>query len=165
MLIPCLLILFQSLKGEDTYPGPKPYYDPIDLWLADADLGEKADEDRDNVFRDYWRIQVPRVLSSTYGRNSINQTFDETYVQRSLIDPLDAFICGTSDGHHESVYEALAAKDTGKPAMCGHVFAPAEACYSCRDCGQDHTCVMCSECFQNSEHQNHRYKVCLIICN
>ena len=153
-----LIVLFQTLKGEENNPGPKPYYDPFEQWIADAELGETADKERDNVFRDYWRIQVPRILSSSYGRNSINQTFDEPYVKHSLIDPLDAFICGTKHGY-DSVYDALAAKDTGKPAMCGHVFSPAEACYSCRDCGQDHTCVMCSECFQNSEHQNHRYKV------
>ena len=126
--------------------------------MKDIDLGEGADKDRENVFREYWRIQVPRILSPKNGHNSITQTWDEPYVKSSLIDPLDAFICGTSSDF-VSVYEDLALNDDGKPAMCGHAFAPDEACYSCRDCGQDHTCVMCSECFQNSEHQNHKYKV------
>ena len=146
------------MSGDGVYAERNPYYDPLDQWLADIALGENADKDRENVFREYWRIQVPRILSPKKGHNSITQTYDEAYIKTSLIDTLDAFICGTSDGF-QYVYEDLATKDSGKPAMCGHVFAPDEACYSCRDCGQDHTCVMCSECFQNSEHQNHRYKV------
>ena len=146
------------MAGDAVYAERNPYYDPLDLWLGDIALGENADKDRENVFREYWRIQVPRILSPTNGRNSINQVWDEAYIKSSLMDPLDAFICGTTGGY-ELVYENLAAKDAGQAAMCGHVFAPEEACYSCRECGQDHTCVMCSECFQNSEHQNHKYKV------
>ena len=149
------------MAGDVVYTERNPYYNPLDLWLEDIELGENADKDRENVFREYWRIQVPRILAPTNGRNSINQTWDEAYIKASLIDPLDAFICGTLDGY-EMVYENLAAKDTGQAVMCGHVFATDEACYSCRDCGQDHTCVMCSECFQNSEHQHHKYKVNII---
>ena len=147
------------MSGGAYYAGAHhPYYDPLELWLADIDLGENADKDRENVFREYWRVQVPRLLSPKNGYNSITQIWDETYITASLIDPLDAFICGTLEGV-KSIYDELATNDVGQPAMCGHVFAPEEACYSCRDCGQDHTCVMCSECFQNSEHQHHKYKV------
>ena len=28
-----------------------------------------------------------------------------------------------------------------------------------RDCGQDATCVLCVDCFTNSEHKNHRYRM------
>ena len=31
--------------------------------------------------------------------------------------------------------------------------------YGCRDCGQDDTCVMCSDCFVESEHKNHNYRM------
>lgn len=30
---------------------------------------------------------------------------------------------------------------------------------SCRDCGADPTCVLCADCFRNSEHKQHRYKL------
>ena len=29
------------------------------------------------------------------------------------------------------------------------------------DCGSDPTCVLCSDCFLNSKHRSHKYKVCL----
>ena len=28
-----------------------------------------------------------------------------------------------------------------------------------RDCGQDATCVLCVDCFTQSEHKNHRYRM------
>ena len=133
-------------------------YDPLKVWLQDVGLGDDADKDRENVFREYWRIQVPLLLSPKHGSNSITQVWNEASIKASLIDPLDAFVCGTSEGFTE-VFAKLEASDAGQPALCGHVFSPEETCYSCRDCGQDMTCVMCSECFQNSEHQHHKYKV------
>lgn len=30
----------------------------------------------------------------------------------------------------------------------------------CRECATDGTCVLCYECFKNSEHAKHKYKVC-----
>ncbi|KAK9765319.1 E3 ubiquitin-protein ligase ubr1, partial [Basidiobolus ranarum] len=41
----------------------------------------------------------------------------------------------------------------GKP--CGHVFRRGEAIYWCRTCGLDDTCVLCSRCFQATDHQDH----------
>ena len=38
----------------------------------------------------------------------------------------------------------------------------AETCYSCRDCGQDATCVLCVQCFTKSEHNKHRYNIMII---
>ena len=32
-----------------------------------------------------------------------------------------------------------------------------EPTYSCRDCGLDPTCVLCVDCFKNSEHGGHRF--------
>ena len=45
------------------------------------------------------------------------------------------------------------------PSQCGKMFRHGEPTYSCRDCGHDPTCVLCIECFKNSEHQHHRYKM------
>lgn len=30
-----------------------------------------------------------------------------------------------------------------------------------RDCAIDPTCVLCMDCFQDSVHKSHRYKVCV----
>ena len=40
--------------------------------------------------------------------------------------------------------------------QCGKLFKSGEPTYSCKDCGVDLTCVLCVECFKNSEHKNHR---------
>nr|3NY1_A Chain A, E3 ubiquitin-protein ligase UBR1 [Homo sapiens]3NY1_B Chain B, E3 ubiquitin-protein ligase UBR1 [Homo sapiens] len=43
--------------------------------------------------------------------------------------------------------------------LCGRVFKSGETTYSCRDCAIDPTCVLCMDCFQDSVHKNHRYKM------
>ena len=41
----------------------------------------------------------------------------------------------------------------GKP--CGHIFKSGEATYRCKTCTVDDTCVLCSRCFESSDHTNH----------
>lgn len=41
----------------------------------------------------------------------------------------------------------------GKP--CGHIFKYGEATYRCRTCTSDDTCVLCSRCFDASDHTGH----------
>ncbi|KAL9117624.1 MAG: hypothetical protein Q9187_005837 [Circinaria calcarea] len=41
----------------------------------------------------------------------------------------------------------------GKP--CGHIFKSGEATYRCKTCTLDDTCVLCSRCFEASDHLGH----------
>lgn len=41
----------------------------------------------------------------------------------------------------------------GKP--CGHIFKSGEATYRCKTCTMDDTCVLCSRCFESSDHADH----------
>ena len=41
--------------------------------------------------------------------------------------------------------------------MCGKVFKGGELCYSCVDCREDATCVVCEACFDPAEHEGHDY--------
>ena len=41
----------------------------------------------------------------------------------------------------------------GKP--CGHIFKSGEATYRCKTCTLDDTCVLCSQCFDSSDHAGH----------
>lgn len=41
----------------------------------------------------------------------------------------------------------------GRP--CGHIFKSGEATYRCKTCTIDDTCVLCSRCFDASEHSGH----------
>ena len=43
--------------------------------------------------------------------------------------------------------------------FCGRIFKTQQFTYSCRDCAVDATCVMCSECFNNSIHTKCNYKM------
>ncbi|OCH94170.1 hypothetical protein OBBRIDRAFT_884943 [Obba rivulosa] len=41
----------------------------------------------------------------------------------------------------------------GRP--CGHIFKKGEACFRCKDCALDDSCVMCSKCFEATDHSDH----------
>ncbi|KAH7906535.1 putative zinc finger in N-recognin-domain-containing protein, partial [Hygrophoropsis aurantiaca] len=41
----------------------------------------------------------------------------------------------------------------GRP--CGHIFSKGESCFRCKDCALDDSCVLCSRCFQASNHSDH----------
>ena len=49
--------------------------------------------------------------------------------------------------------------DDVSPSLCGKRFVRGDRVYSCRDCGEDSRCVMCADCFENSEHRKHRYRI------
>ena len=57
----------------------------------------------------------------------------------------------------EIILQNLAANDA-PPPICGKPIPQGQALYGCRDCGQDDTCVMCSDCFNVSAHKNHNYR-------
>ncbi|XP_076803033.1 E3 ubiquitin-protein ligase UBR2-like [Clavelina lepadiformis] len=46
-----------------------------------------------------------------------------------------------------------------RPGICGHIFKPGEATYTCRECAADSTCVFCQKCFRQSAHINHKHKL------
>ncbi len=73
------------------------------------------------------------------------------------MSPLDSFICGGAS-LTSSVFATLSENDT-PPALCGKTFQLGEPVYSCRECSQDGTCVMCSDCFGASAHRRHRYRM------
>ncbi|EMD41464.1 hypothetical protein CERSUDRAFT_146440 [Gelatoporia subvermispora B] len=41
----------------------------------------------------------------------------------------------------------------GRP--CGHIFKKGEACFRCKDCALDDSCVLCSKCFEATDHSDH----------
>uniref|UniRef100_A0AAR2LG23 E3 ubiquitin-protein ligase n=1 Tax=Pygocentrus nattereri TaxID=42514 RepID=A0AAR2LG23_PYGNA len=82
---------------------------------------------------------------------------EEQQVQEHILYPLECFLFGEdpSDG-----LQKLEHKNYGSSSQqCGRVFKEGETVYSCRDCAIDPTCVLCMDCFQNSVHKGHRYKM------
>lgn len=107
-------------------------------------------------FKEFWRKNVSVIYSPQPECDCLNVVYDEEKAQQVLFAPLEWFICGTKDT--EKMFELLKSKDP-VPTLCGKVFKSGEPTYSCRDCGLDPTCVLCVDCFRNSQHKNHRYKM------
>nr|XP_004660942.1 E3 ubiquitin-protein ligase UBR1 isoform X1 [Jaculus jaculus] len=78
----------------------------------------------------------------------------EENAQMSIFTPLEWCLFGEDP---DICLEKL--KHSGAFQLCGKVFKSGETTYSCRDCAIDPTCVLCMDCFQNSAHKNHRYKM------
>ena len=116
------------------------------LKLADqADLVDRLYE--------HWRRFVPQcfLFHTHLVKGMVEQRSEEV-----LFRPLNIFLYGTSDV--ERAVENVRALNK-RPTVCGHLFKSEEPTYFCRDCCVDPTCVLCTECFLQSEHRKHRYKM------
>ncbi|KAM4624786.1 E3 ubiquitin-protein ligase UBR1 [Polymixia lowei] len=100
----------------------------------------------------YLKEQVPQIY---YLDTESNPQEEEELVQRCLLYPLECFLFG------EDPQEGLEKLKQGSASsqLCGRVFKEGETVYSCRDCAIDPTCVLCMDCFQDSVHKGHRYKM------
>eukprot|EP00943_MAST-04B_sp_MAST-4B-sp1_P007495 g7495.t1 len=69
-----------------------------------------------------------------------------------LFDILNCLLAPT-----ENLKSFLSSLKEKKP-VCGKVFKDGDLAYTCLDCRTDGTCVVCEECFVNSNHEGHRYR-------
>lgn len=106
-------------------------------------------------FKEHWRVWVPRIYSPSQNESCLDWTFDEDKARKILFSTLEEFIC---NGDPVKVLSNLSQLDK-PPSVCGRVFKVGEPTYSCRECGMDATCVLCVDCFKQSEHKNHKYKM------
>lgn len=106
-------------------------------------------------FTEYWRIWVPKIYSPEPNGNSLDWSYDEAKAQEVLFDTLEQFIC---NGDPQEVLTKFSQLDS-PPSVCGRVFKMGEPTYSCRECGMDPTCVLCVDCFKQSAHRHHKYKM------
>ncbi|KAA8644413.1 hypothetical protein EYZ11_002771 [Aspergillus tanneri] len=51
--------------------------------------------------------------------------------------------------------------EAARGKRCGHIFRAGEATYRCITCAADDTCVLCSRCFDSSDHTGHQYQISL----
>ncbi|KAJ5272688.1 hypothetical protein N7478_007813 [Penicillium angulare] len=71
--------------------------------------------------------------------------------------PTGAWKLAEAQGAREGAEYTEAAR--GK--RCGHIFRAGEATYRCITCAADETCVLCSRCFDASDHTGHQYQISL----
>ncbi|KNC21244.1 E3 ubiquitin-protein ligase UBR1, partial [Lucilia cuprina] len=81
--------------------------------------------------------------------------FKEAGAKEGIIDVLLEFILGDNP---KSLLDKLHSVGATS-AVCGKVFKIGEPTYSCRECGMDPTCVLCVNCFKQSAHRYHKYKM------
>ncbi|BDD61050.1 hypothetical protein MPDQ_002597 [Monascus purpureus] len=55
--------------------------------------------------------------------------------------------------------------EAARGKRCGHIFRAGEATYHCVTCAADDTCVLCSRCFDASDHTGHQYQISLSLGN
>uniref|UniRef100_A0A673YNG6 E3 ubiquitin-protein ligase n=1 Tax=Salmo trutta TaxID=8032 RepID=A0A673YNG6_SALTR len=96
--------------------------------------------------------QVPQIYCLEVESNSQEE---EEVVQSRLLQPLEWFLFGEDP---QAGLEKLQ-QGSASSQLCGRVFKEGETVYSCRDCAIDPTCVLCMDCFQDSVHKGHRYKM------
>ncbi|XP_014224487.1 E3 ubiquitin-protein ligase UBR2 [Trichogramma pretiosum] len=106
-------------------------------------------------FKEHWRIWVPKIYKLQPTDNCLEWQFNEDQASKILYGPLEEFILG---GEPSEVLKQLSQNDK-PPSVCGRVFKNGEPTYSCRECGVDATCVLCVDCFKQSIHKNHKYKM------
>ncbi|OWP04931.1 hypothetical protein B2J93_6977 [Marssonina coronariae] len=55
--------------------------------------------------------------------------------------------------------------EAARGKACGHIFKTGEATYRCKTCSQDDTCVLCSHCYDASDHTGHMVYVSVSLGN
>ncbi|KAI6219878.1 E3 ubiquitin-protein ligase [Aphelenchoides besseyi] len=96
--------------------------------------------------------------------------FDEKKINDSLFYPLAVAFCRDQNCRDSNGLPSInrLAETTGIHSTeaivghgqtCGRMFRFGEPTYSCRECQHDNTCVLCHDCFINSEHTKHKYKM------
>ncbi|CAF0746585.1 unnamed protein product [Didymodactylos carnosus] len=116
-------------------------------------LSKVGTSDFQTCLYQHWRRYTP--LCYTYHPNLVKGMI-ELRAQDILFRPLEIFLYGTQDT--ENAIQTIKGLNN-PPTVCGHLFKSEEPTYFCRDCCVDATCVLCTECFLQSEHRKHRYKM------
>lgn len=57
--------------------------------------------------------------------------------------------------HAQGVVEGAEYTEAARGKACGHIFKSGEATYTCKTCTLDETCVLCTRCFEASDHRGH----------
>lgn len=109
--------------------------------------------DLEKLLFEQWKNFVPQCYVF---HTQLTQGILERQVQEILLRPLDIFLYGTLDT--EEAIKTIRSFNK-RPTVCGRLFKSEEPTYFCRDCCVDPTCVLCTECFLQSEHRKHRYKM------
>ncbi|VIO97030.1 Zinc finger in N-recognin family protein [Brugia malayi] len=117
----------------------------------------------EHILVDYWTQQCPLICAPTEDP-SFDFKIDDNTFNEKLLHPTACAYCldknvGTDLMPLNASYGSKSSANR-RSAYCGHVFRGGEATYSCKECACDPTCVICYQCFLNSAHKSHKYRMC-----
>ncbi|XP_011198244.2 E3 ubiquitin-protein ligase UBR1 isoform X2 [Bactrocera dorsalis] len=130
---------------------------PLKDWRLKYQAGTIKNSDFTEFFqkqsRKYFHFRYEREQDAT--RPSLKITFNEAGAKEHIINVLMEFVLGDNP---TIVLDKLQ-QEGNTATVCGKVFKNGEPTYSCRECGMDPTCVLCVNCFKQSAHRYHKYKM------
>ncbi|XP_067640703.1 E3 ubiquitin-protein ligase UBR1 [Eurosta solidaginis] len=132
-----------------------------DAPLKDWRLKYQAGTIQKNDFIEFFRKQSRKYFHYQYEseqdatRPSLKCTFNDAGAKEHIINVLMEFVLGDNP---KIVLDKLQ-QEGNTATVCGKVFKTGEPTYCCRECGMDPTCVLCVNCFKQSAHRYHKYKM------
>ena len=109
--------------------------------------------DLPKTFRNRFDKDANRALQQILFRSLVNDNDDYLTVLFKEKVPR-----GNSDWSLKQAQGAVDGSEYTEAARgkaCGHIFKGGEATYRCKTCTSDDTCVLCSKCFEASDHTDH----------
>ncbi|XP_058984354.1 E3 ubiquitin-protein ligase UBR1 isoform X3 [Musca domestica] len=140
-----------SFEDEVVAPTTTTSESPLKDWRVKYQAGTLEKKD----FIEFFQRESRKYFEFQQENTAVKCMFKEAGAKEGIIDVLMAFILGDNPN---SVLEKLRLEGATS-AVCGKVFKIGEPTYSCRECGMDQTCVLCVNCFKQSAHRYHKYKM------
>lgn len=109
------------------------------------------ESDRNNVdviFNELLRLMVwnnTKLVQLDIAKNWLNW-YVAVYAQRYTLEE------SSGEDAEVEVENCLKSKPKG---ICAYEFKPGDIAWNCKQCQVDDTCVLCNECFMNSNHEGH----------
>lgn len=140
--------------------------------LLKATRDERWPEVTELIYR-HWIIASQTVYPAQM-EHPWDGIVDDDKIANELLYPLAAIFCGESSTVGQSneaekqdislkklknIVDISKVKTSRSGQICGRMFKNGEPNYSCKECATDGTCVLCYQCFMNSAHLHHKYKM------
>ncbi|KAF7638115.1 E3 ubiquitin-protein ligase [Meloidogyne graminicola] len=142
--------------------------------LLNATKDERWSEASELLYR-HWVSSSQDVFPALI-KEPWNNSLDDVNIANEFIHPLVEMFCVETcaqesckikeEGNNQQnislrkLNELVSIEDSSKCGqICGKMFRNGEPNYSCKECATDGTCVLCYDCFVNSAHINHKYKM------
>ena len=109
----------------------------------------------EKILSTYWMHNITNSINAADPNFDVDKV--EPLFQSEVINLVECFIFG--EQRMEKFVQEFEKGNERKATKCGGVFRSGDPHYSCRECSMDATCVLCAECFQASQHKNHKYRI------